>query len=76
MPLENDVMIVIGSKTSANTRRLYEISKAANDRTYWIRSVEDIDEAWFRGAGTVGVGAGASTPDSVTSRVVERLRSL
>ncbi len=69
MPLTNDVMIVIGSRTSANTKRLYEISKSLNERTYWIQSKEEILPQWFAGAQKVGISAGASTPESTIGHV-------
>lgn len=73
MPLENDLMLVIGSKKSANTRRLYEISKSLNKRTYWINSEKQIRRAWLKGAKRVGVTAGASTPDSTTKKIINCL---
>ncbi|MDD5254820.1 MAG: 4-hydroxy-3-methylbut-2-enyl diphosphate reductase [Candidatus Omnitrophica bacterium] len=76
MPLENDVMIVIGSKTSANTRRLYEISKNLNGRTYWVESKKAIKADWFKNARSVGVTAGASTPDITTREIVDYLKTL
>jgi 4-hydroxy-3-methylbut-2-enyl diphosphate reductase len=76
MPLENDVMIIIGSKTSANTKRLYEISKSINKRSFWIRSSKEIRREWFRGAKNVGITAGASTPDSTTQDVIKHIKSL
>jgi 4-hydroxy-3-methylbut-2-enyl diphosphate reductase len=76
MPLENDVMIIIGSKTSANTRRLYEISSSLNKRSFWIASTKEIRPAWFRGIQTVGVTAGASTPDSTTKEVIEYIKKI
>ncbi len=76
MPNENDVMIIIGSRRSANTRRLYEISKALNERTYLVSGRDDIDPAWLKDAGTVGVGAGASTPDRITKEIVECLKGM
>ncbi len=76
LPVDNDAMIIIGSKTSANTGRLYELSKSLNERTYWVRSVKDIDPSWFEDAETVGVGAGASTPDEITAAVVAYLQEL
>lgn len=76
MPLENDVVIIIGSKTSANTKRLYEISKAINKRSYWIRSKKEIKSWWLRGATNVGVTAGASTPSSTTQEVIKHLLSV
>lgn len=72
----NDVMIVIGSKSSANTKRLYEISKSINKQTYWIESRRDIKLNWFENAQNVGIAAGASTPDSTTQEVVTYLKQI
>ena len=76
MPLENDVMIIIGSKKSANTKRLYEISKSLNKKTFWCQSKKDIRLPWFRKAQSVGVTAGASTPESTIAEIVEYLKKL
>jgi 4-hydroxy-3-methylbut-2-enyl diphosphate reductase len=76
MPLVNDVMIIIGSRTSANTKRLYEISKFHNKKSYWIEASTEVNPKWFEGAKSVGVMAGASTPDSTTKQVITRIRSL
>lgn len=75
MPLENDLMIIIGSKISANTKRLYEISRSLNKRSYRVQSKKDITPDWFRGVKTVGVTAGASTPDSTIQEIVRCLRN-
>jgi len=74
LPLENDVMVIIGSKGSANTKRLYEISKSLNPRSYWVESKNDIKKAWLRNAKSVGVSSGASTPDEITQGVIKFLR--
>jgi len=71
MPLKNDVMIIIGSKNSANTKRLYEISKSLNNRSYWVSSRKDIKRSWFNTAESVGITAGASTPDSTTRDIIK-----
>lgn len=76
LPLENDVVLVIGSKTSANTQRLYELAHAVNERSYLIQSKDDILPEWFSGAAKVAVTAGASTPDETIQDVLERLRSM
>ena len=74
MPLKNDIMIVIGSKTSANTKRLYEISKSLNRKTFWIQSKNDIKPRWFRDTKSIGITAGASTPDYTTKKVIEFIK--
>lgn len=75
MPLENDVMVIVGSFTSANTCRLTQISAALNPRTHQVQSAQDLDPAWFEGAETVGVSAGASTPDRLIREVTQRIAS-
>ena len=76
MPLNNQVMIIIGSKNSANTKRLYEISKSLNPRTYWVQSHKDLKEAWFKDITEVGVTAGASTPDITTRQVIAKIKKI
>lgn len=73
MPRENDVMLVIGSKTSANTKRLFEISKSINKRSYWIQSKKDIKPSWLRCACSVGIAAGASTPEETMRDVISHI---
>jgi 4-hydroxy-3-methylbut-2-enyl diphosphate reductase len=74
MPRANDVMIIIGSKNSANTKRLYEIAKALNKRSYWVSKKADIKRKWFNGAKCVGITAGASTPNSVTQGIISYIK--
>jgi 4-hydroxy-3-methylbut-2-enyl diphosphate reductase len=76
LPLENDVVIIIGSKTSANTNRLYQISKSLNEKTYQVMSEKEIDPSWFKGAQKVGVSAGASTPAEAIEKVINYLKKL
>lgn len=76
LPLSNDVMIIIGSKKSANTKRLFEISKSMNKRSYWINSKEEIKTDWFNGARNVGVTAGASTPENTIREIVDYIKGI
>ena len=73
MAVKNDVVIIIGSKTSANTKRLYEITSSINKRTYWIQSRKDLKPDWFKNARSVGVTAGASTPDYTTKDIIQNI---
>ena len=59
-----DVMVVIGGRISANTTRLAEISRASCPRTHHVEGADELDPAWFEGAGVIGITAGASTPAS------------
>jgi len=73
---ESDVVMVIGSTESANSTRLYEIAKSLNKKSVFIESDEDMPECgFFKGADTVAVTAGASTPDWIIERVIARLES-
>lgn len=76
LPLENDCMIIIGSKTSANTKRLYEISKSLNKKSYWVQSKKDVKTGWFKKCGSVGITAGASTPDETTREVIAYINQI
>lgn len=71
-----DVVVVVGGRNSANTRRLAEICQSTNVPTYQVEVEEEIDPAWFKNARIVGVTAGASTPDWIISSVVERLLTI
>ncbi len=76
MPLENDVVIIIGSKTSANTKRIYEIAKPLNKRSFWINSAKEIKRSWLNKAKSVGITAGASTPESSIQEVIQKIKVL
>ena len=71
-----DALVVIGGRNSSNTSRLFEICKARCARSFHIESPEEIDPAWFEGCETVGVSAGASTPEEQIEVVVSFLESL
>lgn len=71
-----DAMVVIGGRNSSNTTRLYEICAERCSKTFHIESADEIDPAWFAGCTTVGVSAGASTPDNQIEDVVRYLEQL
>ncbi|MBI5643944.1 MAG: 4-hydroxy-3-methylbut-2-enyl diphosphate reductase [Deltaproteobacteria bacterium] len=71
-----DCMVIVGGRNSANTRRLAEICRGIQPRTYHIEVADELAPEWFRGASRVGVTSGASTPDWVINDVVERLKAL
>lgn len=70
---ECDVMIIIGSFTSANSKRLALLSSQINPATHQVKSAIELDEAWFRDAAHVGISAGASTPDYLIEEVKGRI---
>jgi 4-hydroxy-3-methylbut-2-en-1-yl diphosphate reductase len=76
LPSQNDVIIVIGSGSSANTKRLVEISRRQNPKTYRVLTAADLQARWFRKAQMVGVTAGASTPPEAIRAVVTKLKQI
>ena len=73
---EVDAIVVIGGKNSSNTTHLFNICKAHCDRSFFVESAEELDSSLFEGCETVGVTAGASTPDDQIQAVVEYLETL
>ena len=71
-----DVMIVIGSFTSANSKRLTLLAKEINDRSYQVTNADEIKVEWFTGAKTVGLSAGASTPDNIIDDVLNKIKTI
>ncbi|MGB3111996.1 MAG: 4-hydroxy-3-methylbut-2-enyl diphosphate reductase [Candidatus Omnitrophota bacterium] len=74
LPKKNDLVLIVGSPTSANTKRLYQIAKRINKKTCWIESAKDLKKSWFKRIRKVGIMAGASTPDEVVKDIVIKLR--
>jgi len=73
---EVDVMLVIGGKTSANTRHLLEVCEEEGTSAYHIETEAELLPDWLRGVERVGVTAGASTPDSAVESVVRRVQEM
>ena len=71
-----DVLIVVGSPSSSNSNRLRELAERLGADAYMVDSADDLKAAWFEGKRRVGVTAGASAPEVLVQRVVERLRAL
>jgi 4-hydroxy-3-methylbut-2-enyl diphosphate reductase len=71
MAPECDVVLVVGSTNSSNSKRLVEVAVQAGARaSYLIDYASEIDEAWLAGAGTVGVTSGASVPEVLVEQVL------
>ncbi len=70
-----DVMVVVGGKTSANTKHLADLSESHGARAYHIEGPDELRAEWFDGVGVAGLMSGASTPgwlvDDVEARMVE-----
>jgi 4-hydroxy-3-methylbut-2-enyl diphosphate reductase len=73
---EVDVMVVVGGRNSANTARLRLLSESAGIPAHHIETADELRPEWFAGKPTVGVTAGASTPQWLIDDVVGRLRQM
>jgi len=71
-----DLMVVIGSFTSANSKRLTALAKERNDKSYQVTNADEINPNWFKEVEIVGVSAGASTPDKIINDVLEKIKKI
>ncbi|MEE2764998.1 MAG: 4-hydroxy-3-methylbut-2-enyl diphosphate reductase [Candidatus Neomarinimicrobiota bacterium] len=69
-----DIMIIIGSFTSANSKRLTQLALERNPQSYQVTSVDDLNSDWFKGSEIIGISAGASTPDNIINEIVEEIK--
>lgn len=69
-----DAMVVIGDKRSSNTQKLFEICKEECLNTYYIQTLDDFDMNQLRSVETVGITAGASTPNNIIEEVQNNVR--
>ncbi len=69
-----DTLFIVGGRTSSNTTRLYEISKRIQPRTFFIENATQITPAMLRGAETVGISGGASTPPEAIQEAVDAIQ--
>jgi len=70
---ESDLMVVVGSKKSANTTHLAEILKNCT-KTIHIENDSELDENLFKGVNNIGITAGASTPQVVIDKVINKIK--
>jgi 4-hydroxy-3-methylbut-2-en-1-yl diphosphate reductase len=71
---EVDVLLVIGSDNSSNSKRLVETARALGVEAHLIEDETAIDERWLADAETVGLTSGASAPERLVVRVCEWFR--
>lgn len=73
---DHDIVIFVAGKASSNGKVLFDVAHAANDRTYFIESVDDLQGEWFHGAERVGISGATSTPqwlmEDVRATILER----
>jgi 4-hydroxy-3-methylbut-2-en-1-yl diphosphate reductase len=74
---ECDLVIVVGSERSSNSKRLVQVvAELARKPAYLVDTVKDIKPEWLQGKQRVGVTSGASTPTQLTREVIDYLEAL
>ncbi|MBO9531925.1 MAG: 4-hydroxy-3-methylbut-2-enyl diphosphate reductase [Solirubrobacteraceae bacterium] len=69
-----DLVLVLGSQNSSNSKRLVEVAKENGADSYLIDGASEVQDAWLEGVGTIGITSGASAPDELVQRLVAFLR--
>jgi 4-hydroxy-3-methylbut-2-enyl diphosphate reductase len=73
---EAEVVLVAGSQTSSNSKRLVEVAEREGARAYLVDDETEVDVAWLAGVSTVAITAGASAPERIVTRLVDALATL
>ncbi|MDR0357395.1 MAG: 30S ribosomal protein S1, partial [Clostridiales Family XIII bacterium] len=68
-----DAMLVVGDRNSSNTRKLFEIAKKECENTYFIENINDLPLKDIQVCNTIGITAGASTPERIIKEVIIRM---
>lgn len=73
---EVDVVLVVGDPQSSNSNRLREVASKRGIASYLINNADEIDTNWLKNVKTIGLTAGASTPESIVQQCIEYLIAL
>jgi 4-hydroxy-3-methylbut-2-enyl diphosphate reductase len=68
-----DLILVVGSESSSNTRALVRVAREAGVAAHRIDDAASIEDEWLEGSSVVGVTAGASAPDHLVQEVIDRV---
>lgn len=71
-----DMMVVVGGSNSANTKKLASLCRETGRPTYLIETAAELQRSWFQGVKSVGLTAGASTPDWIIEEVKRRMSQI
>ena len=71
----SDAMIVIGGRESSNTKKLFDLSKKHCKNTQWIETLSELNLDFLNNAKSIGITAGASTPDGIITEVLRLMEN-
>jgi 4-hydroxy-3-methylbut-2-enyl diphosphate reductase len=72
---ECDLVVVVGSQNSSNSKRLVEIAQNRGVPAYLVDDVSEVDHAWFENVKTVLITAGASAPEDLVQAIIDELKA-
>ena len=73
---QTDLVLVVGDPQSSNSNRLREVASTRGVPSYLINDEKEINPEWVQNATTIGLTAGASTPEAIVQRCIQRLNEL
>jgi small subunit ribosomal protein S1 len=71
-----EVMVVVGGKNSANTKKLAKLCSGTGTPTYQVETASELEPNWFVGVERAGITAGASTPDWIIEEVLAKMSEI
>ncbi|MDP0493018.1 MAG: 4-hydroxy-3-methylbut-2-enyl diphosphate reductase [Fusobacterium sp. JB021] len=71
---EVDVVLIVGDLASSNTKKLYNLSKSINNKSYLIQNKSELNRKWLQNIKNIGITAGASTPEKVILEIEKDIR--
>ncbi|KAA6224813.1 MULTISPECIES: 4-hydroxy-3-methylbut-2-enyl diphosphate reductase [unclassified Campylobacter] len=72
---KSDIVIIVGGKHSANTKQLFLIAKRYCKKSYLIENEFELKKTWFKNKKHCGISAGASTPEWIIQKVIDKIES-
>lgn len=73
---QTDLILVVGDPTSSNSNRLVEVARMRGVTAFLINHESEIDPLWLEEVNVIGLSAGASTPEAIVQRCIDRLRQI
>ncbi|WP_262708142.1 4-hydroxy-3-methylbut-2-enyl diphosphate reductase [Sunxiuqinia elliptica] len=73
---QHDILIFVGGKKSSNARFLFDVCKQTNPDSYFISTLEELDENWFQNKQSAGICGATSTPQWLMEQVAEKIKAL
>ncbi|KAA9332126.1 4-hydroxy-3-methylbut-2-enyl diphosphate reductase [Hymenobacter busanensis] len=74
--VEHDVIVFVSGRKSSNGKALFSVVNQTNPRSYFVENEQELEDAWFEGAQSVGICGATSTPMWLMQRVADRIQEI